>query len=297
MTNGLIFRRPQWVHCQPLHTPLGATDQPTMYPHGSVYMFDKKFKGLDKSEELIRMLRLLDVHPGCAVTIRDSKTHHSSTRLAQWRVQCSQYRTPPPSDLNSDDEEEIGDNNISKRNTKKPSNKHVKTRGTKKKGVVPMFNKTKQDHVASLETTSAKFNDHNQEKKPNQRRTHSKFGHGSCKMTLIIFCNQRDQHYYLSTASTLQHTHHAKLPLKAIPQNGATLTDEEHELLNCLFDCRLKRSEVAKVIETVKGKESTSIDQMTVYNLRKKSLNLINKKSGYSGDLTDPSKTMKKLKE
>jgi hypothetical protein len=26
-------------------------------------------------------------------------------------------------------------------------------------------------------------------------------------------------------------------------------------------------------------------------------LNLINKKSGYSGDLTDPSKTMKKLRE
>ena len=118
-------------------------------------------------------------------------------------------------------------------------------------------------------------------------------------MTLIIFCNCRDQHYHLSTASTLQHTHHTKLPLKAIPQNGAMLSEqEEHaELLNCLFDCRLKRSEVAKVIENVKGKVSTSIDPMTVQNLRNKSLNLINKQSGYSSDLTDPSKTIKKLKE
>ena len=160
-----------------------------------------------------------------------------------------------------------------------------------------MFSKNKQDHVASLET-SAKADNHNEEKKPMQRHTHSKFVDGSCEMTLILLCNHRDQHYYLSTASTLQHTHHAKLPLKAIPQNGAMLSEEQdHELLNCLFDCWPKRSEVAKVIGNVKGKDSTSIDPMTVYNLRNKSLNLINKKSGYSGDLTDPSKTMKKLKE
>ena len=62
-------------------TPLDAPDQPTVYPQGSVYMFDKKFKGLDKSEEIILMLSLLDVHPGCAVTIRDSETHPSSIRL------------------------------------------------------------------------------------------------------------------------------------------------------------------------------------------------------------------------
>jgi hypothetical protein len=43
--------------------------------------------------------------------------------------------------------------------------------------------------------------------------------------------------------------------LKAIPQNGAMLSEqEEHaELLNCLFDCQLKRLKVAKVIENVKG--------------------------------------------
>lgn len=118
-----------------------------------------------------------------------------------------------------------------------------------------MFSKTKLDHDASLETSSAKADDHNEEKKPMQRHTHSKFVDGSCEMTLIIFCNCRDQHYHLSTASTLQHTHHTKLPLKAIPQNGAMLSEqEEHaELLNCLFDCQLKRLKVAKVIENVKG--------------------------------------------
>jgi hypothetical protein len=278
-------------------TPLGAPDQPTVYPNGSLYRLDTKFKGIDKSEEVIRMLRLLDVHPGCAVTIRHSTKKQSSTRLGTWRLYCSQYRKPPK-DTNKEFEEE----QFSQSNMKHPTSKHTKTAGTTKIGVVPMFSKTKQKHVASLfdepATVDPQHEHDNKTTKPKQQRcTHSKFGDGSCDMKIIVFLNRKDEYYYLSTSSTIVHTHHAQLPLKVIPQNGATLSEKEHELLNDLFKCRLKRSQVANVLETVIGKDSTYIDPMTVYNLRTNSLNLINKKSGYSGDLTDPSKTMKKLRE
>ena len=118
------------------------------------------------------MLSLLDVHPGCAVTIHDSKTHPLSTCLGHWRIQCSQYHTTPPPKCKSDEEESLAGDKVTEINTKPPNNKHGKTHGTKKKGVVPMFSKNKQDHVASLETSSAKADDHNEEKKPMQGATH-----------------------------------------------------------------------------------------------------------------------------
>lgn len=257
-------------------TPLGAPDQPTMYPKGSVYRFDTKFKGIDKIDEVIRMLHLLDVQPGCAVTIRTSKTKESSTRLGTWMLSCSQYRTPPKNE-NKYEEEQFTHSNM-----KKPSSKHTKTAGTTNTGVVPMFSKTKRQHVASLfdEPTTVNTQHEHDTATMNpkkQRCTHSKFADGSCDMKIIVFLNRRDEYYYLATATSIVHTHHAKLPLKAIPRNGATLSEKEHELLNDLFKCRLKRSQVANVLETVIGKDSTYIDPMTVYNLRNKSLNLITK--------------------
>ena len=83
-------------------------------------MFDKKFKGLDKSKE-IRMLSLLDVHPGCAVTIHDSKTHPLSTCLGHWRIQCSQYHTTPPPKCKSDEEESLAGDKVAEINTKPPT--------------------------------------------------------------------------------------------------------------------------------------------------------------------------------
>ena len=67
------------------------------------------------------MLSLLDVHPGCAVTIHDSKqTHPLSTCLGHWRIQCSQYRTPPK--CKSDEEESLAGDKVAEINTKPPNN-------------------------------------------------------------------------------------------------------------------------------------------------------------------------------
>ena len=280
-------------------TPLGAPDQPAKYPYGSVYRLDTKFKGIEKCEEVIRLLRLLDVHPGCAVTIRNTDQRYSSTRLGTWSLYCSQYRTPPHNTNNK----VFDEGNFAQSKVKAPTTKHTNTAGTTNKNVVGMFNKTNRQHVASLNDQPSQCLNHDHQldnddaTQIKQRCTHSKFVDGSCAMKITVFLNTKDEYYYLSTSSTLVHTYHAKLPLKAIPQNGAMLSEKELELLNNLFQCRLPRSQVANVLETVVGKESTHIDPMTVYNLRNKSLNLINKKSGYTGDLTDPSKTLKKLKE
>ena len=247
------------------------------------------------------MLRLLDVHPGCAVTVRNTDQRYSSTRLGTWSIYCSQYRKPPHNPTNK----EFAEGHYAQTNVKAPTSKHTKTDGTMNKNIVGMFSKSKRQLVASLNDESAPapcstHDDHDGNNDANQiklRRTNSKFVEGQCGMKMTVFLNMKDEYYYLSTTGNLAHTYHAKLPLKAIPRNGAMLSEKELELLNNLFQCRLPRSQVANVLETVVGKESTHIDPMTVYNLRNKSLNLINKKSGYSGDLTDPSKTLKKLKE
>ena len=280
-------------------TPIGAPDQPTKYPYGSVYRLDTKFKGMDKKEDVIRMLRLLEVHPGCAVTIRTTDTKYTSTRLGTWTLSCSQYRKPPKHQAA---DKEFKDDNYAQTKVNLPTTKRTKTEGTTNKGIVHMLSKTKRKHAASLfeEHPICPVDHHHigDDAKPKVKRcTSSKFGDGSCQMKIIVFCNMKDEYFYISTSSSIVHSTHAKLPLKAIPRNGDLLTEKELELVNNLFKCRLKRSEVANVLETQLGKENTTIDPMTLYNIRRKSQNLLDKKSGYTGDLTDPSKTLKKLKE
>ena len=60
-------------------TPFDALDQPTVYPQGPACRFDTNFGGIDKSEELIQTIHLLDIYPGCAVTIHDNSTTIQST--------------------------------------------------------------------------------------------------------------------------------------------------------------------------------------------------------------------------
>ena len=76
-------------------TPVGAPDQPEGYPEGSVYRFDPKFRRKNKRGELITMMRILDTHPGCDVTLRDSNFKETENRLGLVKFCCKQYRTPP----------------------------------------------------------------------------------------------------------------------------------------------------------------------------------------------------------
>lgn len=267
-------------------TPVGATDQPNTYPPSSVYRFDPKFKGMKTRDQLINMMRLLDTHPGCDVTLRDSNAIETDNRQALLKFCCKQYRKPPDMSKKTFDGK-----NLAQSNTVHVSLKLTKSSGTKTAGIGGMCARSRREHIASLGRKVK-----NMGGKPTERRTMSKFVEGSCDMKIIIFLGY-DGYWYLSTTSTLKHTYHAHLPMKAIPQNGTNLSENELALLNRLFSVRVKRSTVAHVLEDMKGKDKITLKPKTLYNLRQKSLNTIDIENGFTGDMTDASKALKKIKE
>lgn len=150
-----------------------------------------------------------------------------------------------------------------------------------------MCARSRRDHIASLSSKVKEIGE-----KQTEQRTMSKFVAGSCDMKIIIFLDY-DGYWYLSATSTLKHTYHAHLPMKAIPQNGTNLSENELALVNCLFGARVKRSTVALVLEDMKRKEKTTLKPKTLYNIRHKSLNMIDNTNSFTGDMTDASKALK----
>ena len=267
-------------------SPVGAPDQPECYPEGSVYRFDPKFRGKNKRGELISMMRILDTHPGCDVTLRDSNFKETENRLGLVKFCCKQYRTPP--DISH---KKFDNDKLAQSNTVHETLKHTKSSGSKRAGIGGMFARTKQEYVASLCKVVKDIRE-----TPTQRRTSSKFVEGSCDMKIIIFLGY-DGYWYLSTSSTLEHRYHANMPMKAIPQNGSNLSKDELALLDRLFSARVNSSTVAVVLEDLKGKDKTMLNPKTLSNIRQKNMKLIDKEDGFTGDMTDASKALKKIKE
>jgi len=269
-------------------TPSDAPDQPEYFPSKTKYQFDTKFKGLQSREDIIKMMKHPDTHPGSSLIVRGQKEATNSQRKCTLIFVCNQHRGI------SVDEECFEDGKLAKSNIKQPTMKKVKTAGTINKGVAAFAKKKDRKHIAHLGDSVGK---QPMGTNTSVRRTTSNKTEDPCGMRVIVFLSVVDDFYYLATSSNMTHMNHFELPNRCIPQNSSHLEHDDISIMNNMFNANIPASVISRVLAEKKGRDDTHFDPKTLRNMQAKTQNLIDESLGYTADMNDADKTLMKLKE
>lgn len=281
------------------HTvPVGAANQPTLYPNDSCYRFDTKFHGLKSTSHLVNMLCNLHSHPGCELLQR-TPGKPSAFRLWSVTFACNKcYATrqssiPLPMSTSAPGTLKSTATSMYKR----PSLKFTKTSGSSYHAINGMENKKARKAAIQANTVLAASTIFPPPKRLRRCDTSRNESGKQCKMRFTVFLSRRDNYFYLSSVGNLEHTYHPRLPMKAIPQSVGHLDESSHQLLHTLYDSNVESSTVSTVMENIHGEEDTFFPRMAFYNFRTKYEALHGITQGITSDMSDVDKTQVKLNE
>jgi hypothetical protein len=264
--------------------PHDAPDQPIAFPKRSCYRFDTKYYGPESRIDIINMLLNLHSHPGCSLIMR-RPGKPSSQRYFSETFSCAKcYAQAPVSNSFGTGKAQA--------NIKRQSIKQTKSSGTAKVSTDAMLSKKERQLIQTAKHSN------NLKKSLHRRRDSARNSkEETCKMSFTIFLNRADKFYYLSMVGNLQHSFHAPLPMKAIPQNTNALDAHSIGLVHTLFNTNIPSSGVSRVMEEIHGKDDTNFSPMMLYNLRQKHLLSKDTPAGVTTNMSDPEKTQFKLDE
>ena len=260
--------------------PKDAPDQPSLrHPPSTVYRFDTRFKGVDAICALKDMLRGFKCCPGCQIVVAQSSNikRTSSVRSGNWTLACShgllQTDAKPGAFVEGD---------YAMKNIKKQTIKKQKSTGSSYRDVEGMYGKKTRELIRNDKSAEAsqKKKKQSEDELNNElnRRTVSGRAQSKktqCAMKLIIFLNKYDDYFYLSDKSSLEHNDHPYIEPKAIPRSEKDLNDDEKSFLNTLYNLRASNSMISQIFQHLKGREFGTFIPKTIYNMNKKSQDML----------------------
>lgn len=232
-------------------TPIGASHQPDKYPKDTVYRFDPMFRGLASSEDIKKMMKHPQCHPGCTLVDNSKSKPPNSNRIKTFTFSCNQCKCVTV------DESDFKDGEMTKQNVNAPTMKKTKSAGTTNKSIVPMAgSRNVRRHIADLDNDNDANNMEGAlttaDASSLSRRTSSGKTSQPCKMHVIIFLSAIDNHYYLSSNSHLMHSNHLELENDCIPLNESHLEPEDLAMIQTMSNKRISPSAIAEVAMMVR---------------------------------------------
>ena len=115
-----------------------------------------------------------------------------------------------------------------------------------------------------------------------------------CPMQLIIFLG-RDDRFYLSTNSCLDHRHHPPLKSEAILRGQKSMEQGDLDLLSLLFSVGATGGQISQFMQGLKGADSGEILPKRIYDMNQKTEELQDLAIGLIPGCSDAVKTIAKL--
>jgi hypothetical protein len=115
-----------------------------------------------------------------------------------------------------------------------------------------------------------------------------------CQMQIVIFFGNNN-HFYMLTKSNLNHSHHHRLKSEAILHGQSDLGSGEIDLLTLLSDVNVTPTQIAQIMETLRGPQGGTFMPKHVYNMNQKTKKLHDFATGLLPDSNDAQKTITKL--
>ena len=264
------------------HTPKTATNQPSKYPRYCHYRFPTRFRGHDSWPDLMELLVSQSTCPGCSLVSNGGGSAHQHT----YRLYCPHYLVVGNNSQN------YTDGKLAMDDIKKETVVRVKSKGDKTPGILAMHNKTDRGKIPPTENCI------DLDATPLNKRTVSQRASSKenrCRMHLVINRSQKDDYFYLSSYSTLEHSGHPFIPPSALSSSKKDLDSLESKLVHLLYDERVSPTQIARFLNGLKGEDKTCFLPKTIYNMNNKTQKLLSLSQGITSKMTDAEVTLKKL--
>jgi hypothetical protein len=103
--------------------------------------------------------------------------------------------------------------------------------------------------------------------------------------------------FYISTKSNLNHSHHPRLKSEAILRGQSDLGASEIDLLTLLSDVNVTPTQMAQLMETLRGPQGGTFMPKHVYDMNQKTEEFHDFATGLLPDSNDAQKTIAKLEQ
>ena len=115
-------------------------------------------------------------------------------------------------------------------------------------------------------------------------------------MQIVMFVGNNNL-FYILTKSNLNHSYHPRLKSEAILWGQRDLESSEIVLLALLSDVNVTSTQIAQIMETLRGPEGGTFIPKRVYDMNQKTKELHDFATGLLPDSNDAQKTIAKLEQ
>lgn len=271
-------------------TPDGATKQPTFYPRNCAYRFPTRFKGIESWSSLKDLLLDKETCPGANMVSHRSDLHctDSAATIARFTLCCHKHKVQ----TKMDEDKLFEPGKMARNGIKAESILTTKTKGSKTPGVLAMYSKTIKDSLPAREQ-AALIN--KTAKVPRMLSKRAPSNHTKCDMKLIIILNANDQYFYLTTKSVVYHNNHTFVSPSATARTAKEFNQNEMSFLDLMYEERVNTTQMARIMTSLKGKENGVFLPSTIYDMNKKSKQMLQVAHGISPNMSDAEVTLKQL--
>ena len=272
----------------PAKTPPDATNQPLHYPRGSVYRFPTSFKGRESFSSLLSTLQMPTTCPGAKMLVQrsDNKCTDASNTLGRWTVGCNKWRSQAETTDSGFDPGKMALSGIKEETVLTQKTKFIKAPGVK-----AMYSKSIKKNLPPAKKPKSFDNKLSITRKLSSRAESKKT---RCRMSITIRLGQ-DCYFYLSKCGNICHNDHLFQAVSASSRSSKEFNDEDRNLLEIMYDNRVKPAQMARIMTDMKGKNSGVFLPKTIYDMNAKTKKMLNLAKGIEPKMSDAEKTLKKL--
>lgn len=272
-------------------TPPNAPDQPSRFPKGCSYMFEKgKYVTAESMKDLLDSV--------CPET---KWYKHASTKRSDGHeviFKCKKYQVDP---IVSD----FSDGKWTKDNVNTELNKGRKSKVKNSAFSRMISSKLKYSSGIRKKAADRRGKEHKVDKvigeEPTGHRTHttkSTSKEHRCHASVRFFVSMSGN-VYLKSVSNLEHINHVPVEQDSKPIESKDFTSEEEQYINLMFDSGVGNQTIANIMTKLlnkKGKTGEVLSR-TIKSMNEQCQKAIDLAQGISSDMTQAEKTLARLNE